>query len=96
MCVSTDKTSLVLVSFVRLIIWSFILWKFIQYFDFENNFILGMYVCLGFMILCNFIYLSICIFKEPIYGRDQVNDNVKGLSDKLFADSIKKIDYKNA
>lgn len=95
LCLSSDKTKLVCMSVLRMIV-LLCIFNFLnnrKYIEFDTDKIaqsIFYIVCVSY-IFCNVIYLIVALFKKPTMSKDQMDAITTGLAEQLHEDKLSKI-----
>lgn len=95
LCVSYDKTKLVIFGVLRILFW-FMMLKVFKYYELAtwNTSHAGQslfYVCLIFFILSNIMYVVIVLFKKPSIDKASSIDIANNLASTLYEDKLSKV-----
>lgn len=87
LCLSTDKTKLILMSMARIIVLLFVFNLFKQFDLIQTNQenIIKFTICLGFLIYIffNMVYIVVAFLKQPVMSKDQEEQILQNLSKQL-------------
>jgi|688.fasta_scaffold610127_2 hypothetical protein len=94
LCVSYDKTKLIIMSVIRLCLFIFIL-KFMNIkkiitFDLQKTFHTALTIVLFSYIFFNVIFIIMILIKKPIFDKDQIENNTNMVAKTLVDNKITK------
>lgn len=95
LCLSSDKTKLILMSAFRLIVllWLFNYLESAKIIEFDVNKIpqFTFYLIIAGYILLNIFYIIVALFKKPVLSKDQMDTITTNLAKQLHEDALSKV-----